>query len=538
MKVNLACAALALMILTAPALYPATIYVPDNYTLIQDAIDAAQYGDTIIVRPDTYTENLFIPAKELKIRSEQGPEVTIIDGMQSGTVVVFDYGVSGATELDGFTIRNGAGQFDHRRDRWLGGGIYEDDAKPMITNNIITENYGVGILCDLFSIGTITNNVISFNTDSGIDTQDSGGTIRGNLITGNGGAGISMAESSPVIEDNEISDNSGGGIRGINGGGFYETKVIGNLICRNSGGQGGGIYFTWSTSTLVNNVICLNTASQGGCAYFEASEITMTNNTVFANTAGEGGGIYATDSDVVITNCILWEDSASVGKEIYLTRMTENPTLTISYSDLQDGRQSVHVDPGCILDWGPGMISRIPRFFDPGGCDFGIMQRSPCRNAGTNSAPALPSVDFEGEPRIVESIADIGADEFYFGPELPVLDIKCNGEDEAVVIALGDHAVLTIDLESRDYAGYRVDVWVLVRNGDGFKRCYSGGRWWPNWNRQYFTGVLYDFEEVILDYPLPTGSYEALFGVDVRPNGYLNTPRLWCEDRVDFSVQP
>ena len=73
--------------------------------------------------------------------------------------------------------------------------------------------------------------------------------------------------------------------------------------------------------------------------------------------------------------------------------------------------------------------------------------------------------------------------------------------------------------------------------GAGARRCYSEGQWWPQWSRTYLTGALYDFEAVVLDSPLPLGSYEALFGVDVRPNGHLNTPRLWCEDRVDFSVQ-
>ena len=45
-----------------------TIYVPDDYAKIQWAVDAASAGDTIIVRPGTYNENVDVD-KPLEIRS-------------------------------------------------------------------------------------------------------------------------------------------------------------------------------------------------------------------------------------------------------------------------------------------------------------------------------------------------------------------------------------------------------------------------------------------------------------------------------------
>ena len=38
----------------------ATIYVPDDYSLIQDAVNAATEGDTIVVRSGTYFENVVV----------------------------------------------------------------------------------------------------------------------------------------------------------------------------------------------------------------------------------------------------------------------------------------------------------------------------------------------------------------------------------------------------------------------------------------------------------------------------------------------
>ncbi|MEM2084101.1 MAG: NosD domain-containing protein [Nitrososphaerota archaeon] len=56
-----------------------TIYVPDNFPTIQDAINNAIPGTTIIVRDGTYRENIIIEEKnDLVIKSEHGPKYTII----------------------------------------------------------------------------------------------------------------------------------------------------------------------------------------------------------------------------------------------------------------------------------------------------------------------------------------------------------------------------------------------------------------------------------------------------------------------------
>jgi len=118
----------------------------------------------------------------------------------------------------------------------------------------------------------------------------------------------------------------------------------------------------------------------------------------------------------------------------------------------------------------------------------------------------------------------------------PFLDVKCNGRDNGVVIPGGTSATLTISIESRDYTGFPVDIWVLAvdENGNGFS--YSDGRWWYGWGHAYYTRGLHDVYETVLDRPLPAGDYSAFLVLDSRPNGDLSPLFIWDYDQVNFRV--
>ena len=120
-----------------------TIQVPADQPTIQGAIDVAVDGDTVLVAPGTYVENINFLGKAITVTSESGPQVTIIDGDNLGTVVTFNSGEGLASVLRNFTIQNGFAAF--------GAGITIGGASPTIIGNIFGNNsqsaggFGAGI---------------------------------------------------------------------------------------------------------------------------------------------------------------------------------------------------------------------------------------------------------------------------------------------------------------------------------------------------------------------------------------------------------
>ena len=183
------------------------ILVPYEQGTIQGAIDVAQVGNTVLVAPGIYRENISLMGKEITVRSVAGPGMTIIDGDRAGSVVTFTNGETEGTVLDGFTLRNGRGTFITGPYMgvgcYAGGGIFCEGSTPTIKNCKIISNYaylGGGIYLRA-STPTITNCMIIKNWATGIV---------------HGGGGIYLENSSPTITNCTVSTNFanqyGGGI--------------------------------------------------------------------------------------------------------------------------------------------------------------------------------------------------------------------------------------------------------------------------------------------------------------------------------------
>ena len=120
-----------------------------DFTTISEGITAAQDGDTLLVYPSIYYENLNYQGKNITITSlYDGDQYddsyianTVIDGSHEGTVVVFTNNETRNAVLNGFTIRHGRGEQHTTHQALYGGGIYLANASPVISNCIIEHNY-------------------------------------------------------------------------------------------------------------------------------------------------------------------------------------------------------------------------------------------------------------------------------------------------------------------------------------------------------------------------------------------------------------
>ncbi len=188
--VFLGCLTLAFLLVTL--VNAAEIRVPEDYSTISAAVSSAAPGDTILIEPGTYEENVEIIVPRISIQSTDGAEVTVIKGE-------FKILTDGVT-ISGFTITS------------PGNGIVIENASNVtITSNTISGNHEDGILLtgDCSDI-LIEDNQISDNWDAGIDLLSSGNnyTIRGNNISGNW-IGIRIGEDAGgvLIEENVIENN-------------------------------------------------------------------------------------------------------------------------------------------------------------------------------------------------------------------------------------------------------------------------------------------------------------------------------------------
>ena len=397
-----------------------TIHVPADQPTIQAGIDVALEGDIVLVAPGTYVENISFLGKAITVQGEQGTESTIIDGNQSGSVVLFNNNEGQDSILDGFTLQNGNGT-EAPGQGPSGGGICCFDVSPTVTNCTISGNtiediysFGGGIYCRGSSL-TVTNCIITENTvynmGGGICCWYSTLTMDNCVIANNdvvyyGGGVYCSVNSTATITNCMIAENDsdlfGGGIYNLSSSILISECVFtGNSTAEN----GGAINNTSSPAEIVNCQISKNHAGNGGGIYSEGSTPTIQHCTITENL---GSGIYTHLSVPMVVNSILWEN----------TPVQCSGDVDIFFSDIKGG-------------WsGWGNIDLDPLFNNPEYDDYHLTPESPCVDTGTD---ASIYTDIDGDARPLGTGFDMGADEF-----LPECwdndgdgheDIICGGDD-------------------------------------------------------------------------------------------------------------
>jgi len=289
-----------------PSVLATTTRVPADQPTIQAGIDASGGGDLVLVAPGTYVENIDFLGKAITVQSEAGAGLTVIDGSEAGTAVIFASGETDASVIDGFTLTNGSGA--SYSGETYGGGIFcRSASSPTIVNCTISGNsaeFGGGIACYEGSSPTITNCSIVVNTAT---IQDGGGVY--------GYEGSSPTITSCVISQN-TAEQRGGGIAFEH----WCSPVI--ELCAIIGNQtywdgGGGVYLHMNdTPTMADITISENVAGHnGGGILCNDSPLSITRSTISGNQSGDNGGglSFRRGDSGTVTDCLITENIASYG---------------------------------------------------------------------------------------------------------------------------------------------------------------------------------------------------------------------------------
>jgi uncharacterized repeat protein (TIGR01451 family) len=192
------------------AVNAATIYVPSNPQTIQEAVDEAYHGATIIVRNGTYNENVKVN-KRLRIRSEYGPTSTIVRALDPDEHVfrvIVDH-----VDISGFTVTGATG--------YMQAGIHLGCTSnhSNIYDNIVSNN-SIGISLASPSNNNLMGNIVNSNNRRGIYLHESSNynTLTGNIVYSNNKGGIYLKDPSNynLIYNNYFNNLNNAQISGIN----------------------------------------------------------------------------------------------------------------------------------------------------------------------------------------------------------------------------------------------------------------------------------------------------------------------------------
>ncbi|MCC6963510.1 MAG: hypothetical protein IT585_09690 [candidate division Zixibacteria bacterium] len=363
-----------LVLVISGCILAATIRVPQDQPTIQAGINATLDGDTVLVGPGVYLENLNFGVKNIVLLSESGRSSTFIEASnKSQDIISILGGQDTTTVIDGFTIQGTDNAY----------GIHVDNSDPKILN------------CDI-------NNCTHDNDGGGIYIRLSGGLIENCLIHHN------------------HSSVTGGGIA-ASGAPGKRVRIVRNKIYSNTASSGPGIGCPGVTNVDVfYNVIFKNTATaiQTGGIYINGSDCRILNNSLVQNTKG-----------ITLLN--------GVGSQIRNNIVAFNLQNGIVAASATSDYNATWMNGSDNLP-GPNGINSNPQFVDISQDSFQLQQSSPCIDAGDpnpiyndpdgsrNDIGAIPFVQPSGIIRYVPS---------EYATVQSAIDASINGD--TVVVAPG-----------------------------------------------------------------------------------------------------
>ena len=252
-----------------------------DYSRIQDAIDNANNGDTILVSGGatttlTYYENVNVN-KQLNLRGISNP---VVDAGGSGSAITL---AANGISLEGFTV-TGSGYYAYTE-----AGIKVTSSNNTLIGNNVYSNNNDGISLGYSSNNAMSNNTASNNNRCGILLGgSSNNTLTGNSASNNKGSGIHMYDSSKnKLKGNNASNNQEGISLSLS-----NNNILTGNNASNNNSEG---IFLWDSN---NNTLSRNNASNNGkgILLFTSSKNTLSSNIMTGNQINFDLEAY-TDSD-------------------------------------------------------------------------------------------------------------------------------------------------------------------------------------------------------------------------------------------------
>jgi nitrous oxidase accessory protein len=257
----------------------------ENYSSIQEAVNNAQNGDTILVNPGIYQENVKVN-KEVSIISNSASETQVNRTYLLGEISNDDvfYVNSSNVTIDGFYISGGPSGEEGMYEA----GIYLEGAENCtLVNNALVRN-DVGIALNGSQRNYINNNLVGIGYSGIVLIDSEGNELSDNWLVTNG-EGILLNNSvNNTIINNTANANGIGMLLGKSG----RNKLTSNLISKNDYGIIGEMA---EYNTIINNSVYLN---EFGIYLNESSNNTIYQNdfTNFLNVIDEGTNIWNSSS--------------------------------------------------------------------------------------------------------------------------------------------------------------------------------------------------------------------------------------------------
>lgn len=265
--------------------FAAIINVPDDYTTIQAAIDAAVDGDHIVIADGTYSgsgnSDLTWDGsqKHLTVRSENGSTAVTIDCENTNSAFVFRYSdQSVLDQIQGLTIINGSAS--------TGGAMQLYSVSPHISDCVFRSNVsetGLGFGGAVYCI------------DSSAEFYQC--LFEDNHVGKNGGA-LYAFNSNLTIDQCQFQENSAsaeGGAVGL----CMDNSIISNSeFSLNRSGAGGAVHLSIAASHLISSEFSSNAATYGGAIKLAESEQAVIGgsgdsmNTFDSNNAPAGADLF------------------------------------------------------------------------------------------------------------------------------------------------------------------------------------------------------------------------------------------------------